>query len=116
MSDTDHIQRGNRKVFELPGWGVEAFKMVCTVIVALALGYVRFSAVESKVVDHTQSITKLEAKSDSSRDKLSDVVQKVGTLEVQQALVSGEFRDSLKRIEEDVKELKTDLKNKKPIQ
>lgn len=95
----------------LPNWTIEAAKIICAVVIAIAVVYVRFSAVENKVADHGIALGKVEAKTESNRDALSQTVQKVGTLELQQTLVSGEFRDSLKRIEDDVKELKLDLKN-----
>ncbi len=98
----------------MPGWTVELIKITGTIVIALALGYVRFSTVENKVADHSLAIAEWKVKSESNKDAISQTSQKISTLEVQQTLVSGEFRDSLKRIEDDVKELKLDFKNGKP--
>lgn len=84
--------------------------MAVPAVVAVCIGYAKFSAVENKVLDHSNSIAKIEARTDSNKESISLTVQKQSTLELQQTLVSGEFRDSLKRIEDDVKELKQDLK------
>lgn len=95
----------------LPNWTIEAAKITTPVVIALVIGYARFASLESKVMDHNAQMVEMKAKSESTRDALTQTVQKVSTLEVQQTLVSGEFRDSLKRIEDDVKELKLDVKN-----
>lgn len=107
----DEIQ-GDVKVkqINLPSWTIEAAKIVSAVVIALSLGYVRFSVVENRVADHSVALGKVEARTESNKESINQVGAKVGTLELQQVLVSGEFRDSLKRIEEDVKELKSDIK------
>lgn len=111
MPDEIQSEAKVTRQINLPSWTIEAAKIICTVVIAIALVYVRFASVENKVSDHGAALVKIEAKSESTRDALTQTVQKVSTLEVQQTLVSGEFRDSLKRIEDDIKDVKLDLKN-----
>ncbi len=114
MADTDHIDKPTTKrSIEIQGWQVEASKMIATIIIGLAIGYVRFATLENKVADHTLTIADMKTKVESAKDASSSLQGKMNTMDVQQALISGEFRDSLKRIEDDVKEVKSDLKNVK---
>lgn len=104
-----------RQSVELSAWTVEAFKIGGSVVIALALGYAKFSSVEGRVAEQQLQIASTSAKVEALKETANLLQQKVVMLELQHNLVSGEFRDSLKRIEDDVKELKQDLKTGKAV-
>ena len=103
----------NKRQIEVPVWTIDAVKILGSVVISLALAWVKFTSLEKEVGDHKIAISEVRNDAKTLRD--TDVAhgQRLGTLEVQQTLVSGEFRESLKRIEDEIKEIKADFKTTK---
>ncbi len=111
MGDTDLLKKPTTKILEVKPWTIEALKMLLSVIIALAFGYTAFKQLETKVTTHDTEIKAMAVKLETTKDAASETRQELGMMKSVQTMQWEDFKGSFKRLEEDMKEMKADIKS-----
>lgn len=114
MSDTENIERngnGKGKSVTVPAWTIPLLRSAGTVAVCLCIGYAKFVTLENKGTDNANRITKTEALSLAHEAVIAAIDRRLIVTESNQTRAEKENGEALIRIESQLKELRTDVKD-----